>query len=105
MEKDFVKALPVKSPRVWRMCEQLPHLLSSPIDHTMSMAAYARNVEMEAKEKKGARWEIVGDAAIVFGEELMEADTLFKRNRGMMNDHVMPYKALGPEELAVSIMM
>jgi hypothetical protein len=104
-EKDFVKALPVKTPRVWRMCEQLPHLLSSPINPNLTMTAYARNVEAEAKEKKGARWEMVGEAAILFCEQLLEADILFKRNNEMMDDHAVPYTALNPDELAVSIMM
>lgn len=104
-EKDFMKALPIKDTRVWRMCEQLPHLMSSPVEQEMNMRKYAKDVERETREKKGSRWETVGEAAIEFGEELMEAEILFRRNSDMLDDHLMPYKVLDPDHLAVSILM
>jgi hypothetical protein len=104
-EKDFVRALPTKDVKVWRMCEQLPHLLSSPVEADMNMRQYARDVVKEAGEKKGTRWDMVRAAALKLEEELLEAEILFRKNSEMMDDQTMPYEVLDPEKLAVSILM
>lgn len=104
-ERDIIRALPVKDPRVWRMCEQLPHLLSSPVEKEMTLTQYARDVERGAGERKGPRWVMVREAAMDFVEQLEEAQISFMRNSEMMDDRVTPYQVLDPEKLAVSIMM
>jgi len=87
------------------MCEQLPHLLSSPVEKEMTMRQYARDVEIEAREKKGSRWEMVREAAMELAKDLESAQTFFMMNSEMMDDRTMPYQVLDPGKLAVSILM
>ena len=58
-EREMMNALPVKDPRVYVMCSQLPHLLSEPVAEDQTLVAYARTLQMEARTKKGpngSRW-------------------------------------------------
>ncbi|KAH8588241.1 lipoxygenase [Bisporella sp. PMI_857] len=104
-EKEFLAALPLKNEHLWRMCEQLPYLLSHEVDANKTLAAYARGMEHEAHSKRGVRWEAVGKAAKDFYEELMDLEEVFERNSKMMDDNSMSYQALHPTRLAVSILI
>ena len=104
-EKDFMSALPIKDLCVWRMCEQLPFLLSSAVEEDKTMVAYAQRLEVEAKAKKGVKWEMVGVAAREFYEDLIVLEELFDRNSKVMDDHTVPYTVLNPRKLAVSAMI
>lgn len=102
-EKDFVAALPLKDPHVWRMCEQLPYLLSGGVEDDKTMLSYAKELEREARSKSGQRWELVTEAAREFYDDLLGLEGKFDLNNDMMDDKTIPYMVLHPSELAVSI--
>ena len=104
-EKDFVAALPLTDPHVWRMCEQLPYLLSGEITDDKTLVTYAKQLERDARSKNGLRWELVSEAAREFHDDLVELERKFDRNNDMVDDKTMPYMVLHPSKIAVSIMM
>jgi hypothetical protein len=62
-EREMMAALPMKDPRVWMMCSQLPYILSDPVAEDQTMVAYAQSLQMEARTKKGPRWQQVEKTA------------------------------------------
>jgi hypothetical protein len=104
-EKDIMAALPCKNPRIWLMCSQLPHLLSYSVAEDQTLAAYAQNMEAEARMKKGPKWQQVEKAASDFYSDLMGLGVDFNNNSDQMDDELMPYHVMDPTDMAVSIMI
>lgn len=60
---------------------------------------------VEARRGKGREWEIIGVAAKKLYEELMELGEVFERNSEAMDEWVVPYRAMEPLNMGVSILI
>lgn len=70
-----------------------------------TLAAYAQNMEAEARMKKGPKWQQVEKAASDFYSDLVGLGVDFNNNSEQMDDKLMPYHVMDPTDMAVSIMV
>lgn len=104
-EKEMMAALPIKDQRIWLMSSQLPYMLSHPVAEGETLIAYAQNLAMDARMKKGGRWQTVEMVAREFHDDLMGLESDFNMHCEMMGEHAVPYRVLDPRKLAVSILI
>jgi hypothetical protein len=104
-EKDMMAALPTNNSQVWLMSSQLPYLLSYSVLEDETLVAYAQRLEADAQLKRGEKWEKVEAAAKTFVDDLLDLGVVFQKNSEGMDDRIVPYNVMSPDELAVSVLI
>lgn len=104
-EEDIIASLPVNDSHVWLMSSQLPYLLSYGVAPDQTLISYAKTLKVEARQRKEKGWQGVEAAAKTFCEDLLELGAMFAKNSDAMDDEIVPYTAMDPMEMAVSILI